>query len=197
MLLQEEYYKRHGIAIPMIRYERYVNVVLRNSEYQWLVFSGSYQENKNHPGHYNFYYLKPKHNGYSENLFENLANYDKCYWDRYEYLILTWLNGLSTPKHYGFKAIVDSKELLLVAWEIFLYTHDRWIANNTMTLGSKFYDLVEESTNPAVELTTRIFAYQKALSRIEESATASNSFKNNIACYTKNYSFWLANLINK
>lgn len=194
MYLHEEYIKRHNLEVPLVRYSEYVNLFLRTKDFKWQVLSGEWREDDRHPGKYFFRWLRPKHNSYTEReWFEDIADFDPIYWDQYEDFIYKWIRSSRFTRQSGFYAVEDEPEVSLTAWEIFLYTHDGWLARNVED--PAFSHLVMESTRRDKDCHERYGDYMLALEMIANEGIMDN-FNCRISTYTWSYSNWLAKIIN-
>lgn len=198
MYLSQEYLKRHGLEVRQAVYDETVNLILRSSNFQWLILHGEWRPPTLHPGYYVFQMFKPVHNGglgYNIKTFEPITEQSLIYWDEFERFINGWLDKCVTLRQRDFIAVESHKEAELVCWEMFLYIFDRWLADN---MDSKFFDLVMGSTKPELSFRQRRDSYLYASEMLEEYSTPYTTLQKSILQYAEksNYSEWLAKLAN-
>jgi hypothetical protein len=189
MKLQDEYVRRHGINKDFIYHCDNINVILRSKNYHWVILNARWNPATWHPGYYIFKIIKPVHNSHVDR-FNNLIDPTVIHWEEYEKFIMEWLITLTSPKFSIFKAIEDPLEAVLNTWEIFLYTHDAWVASNT---SSEFLKLVEVITRPDMSYDMRYEAHLRATQLLGDKEILFW----NIASYSEHYCVWLAKLINR
>lgn len=197
MLLQEEYLNRHGIAMPIVRYAKHVNVVLKN-KFRWVSLQGVFEEDTRHPGKYRFTFGRPFNNIYRKDAhgpFEFLNYDDQVYWHNYEDFLVDWLQTAKKYTNDGYKALTEHKEIYLTVWEMFLYAYDGMFVDHRLT--DEFYDYVYVSTNPTNAIEDRFQAYLLGMRMVENNGSTYKIYKSRFLPITQFYSTWLAELVNK
>jgi hypothetical protein len=201
MYLSQEYLKRHGLEVKHAVYDEIINLVLRSNNFQWLVLHGEWRPPTLHPGFYVFQMFRPIHNGcersgYGQSKYlESVTEQTVIYWDEFERFVYDWVRKCHSLRLRGFSAVEEQREAELACWEMFLYTHDKWLAEN---MDGKFFDLVMGSTMPGVPLVERRDSYLYAMDMLEDHSSAFSALQTVILPYAEknNYSEWLAKLAN-
>jgi hypothetical protein len=201
MYLSQEYLERHGLEVKHAVYDEIVNLVLRSDNFQWLVLHGEWRPPTLHPGYYVFQMFRPIHNGCERQvygqlkLFEEITNQTIIHWDEFELFIHDWVRKYCSLRLLGFQAVEKQKEAELACWEMFLYTHDKWLSEN---MDSSFFDLVMGSTMPDLSFVERRDSYLYAMEMLKNHLPVISALQNTILTYAKkkNYSEWLAKLVN-
>lgn len=127
MNLVSEYLNRHSLKVPVVLSTATGSLFLRskNSDKRcrWSLVSIDYVAAKYHPGTYRVITMKPIHNGLiaKGRLFDPVASND-LFWDEYESFLLDW------AKDQTLQAVDNEKEVLIVAWEMFVYGGDKRLA---------------------------------------------------------------------
>lgn len=197
MLLQEEYLNRHGITMPVVRYAKQVNVVMKN-KFRWVTLQGTFEEDHRHPGKYRFHFGRPFCNIYRKDAhgpFEFITYDDQVYWNNYEDFIVQWLPTAKKYTNDGYKALTEHKEIYLAVWEMFLYAYDGMFVDNRLT--EEFYEYVYLSTDPTNSIANRFNAYLLGMRMIENNIGMYKVYKTRFLSITQFYSTWLAELVNK
>ena len=187
MHLGKEYCQRHSINVPLVKHtQKDGTIFLRddsNLGVEWLILSFSFRGNPYHPGTYKFLNIRPIHNGYSEKLLFEIIDEDILEWDEYEDYILDFSKTTKTSK-----VVTDRTEIVLAAWEMFVYCHDRSL--------SQFADILFPSFDTELSATDRYAAYQLASNYFfENKFDFYKSWKRDMISYIKSYSHWLAEIV--
>ncbi len=136
MLLQEEYLKRRRIDLPEVHHTLGTgSLIMRldpdksDLKSRWLVVSLHWHKNPHHPGEYELRVLTPVHNSYAQgDLFQGVRGYPPQLRVQYENLEEFFLDFATA--HGKLEAVEDNPGLGLVGWEIFLFTHDSYLASS-------------------------------------------------------------------
>ena len=129
MYFWQEYIERHSIiAEPVVHYPCSGTLLLKtyDSNYwnsKWLIFSLKCADGGGYPGVYYISYYTPIRDGFKrKELFKNVGSRSEREWDDYESFIIKWSKNIK-----GALAVKNNRELIFVAWEIFVYIFDSWI----------------------------------------------------------------------
>ena len=187
MYLQEEYLKRHGITdVPIINHVTNGSLLLKIDP-GYLLMTIAWADNNRHPGNYLINHYTPIHNGYVNGFYFNKI-VDECEieWDGYYSYILNWSKGHINP-------ILDSKELILSAWEIFVFIFDGKLAN--LIPNAVLDRLIYKSLDEDLTMDQRFYGYQECLTYMSiEFPFILKAFKYNLLPHVQNYCYWLAKL---
>jgi hypothetical protein len=192
MRLHEEYILRHNLNIPVIRYDSKSNLFLKTKEapFRWSIFNISWRNQSGRPGFFEFTRMEPLYNG---NGAFRCADKGHCvYWDKYESEIFQVLQEYKEKKFFA----VQNKIRNLVAWEMFLYMYDEWISER---MDDRFYQQVERSTMPTLDIGTRTVAYRIASRMLADSHGSDKAIQMlnyQIMPMINGHSNWLENLAN-
>jgi len=190
MFLQEEYFQRHSIEIPLIKYAPR-SVVFFKADNEWNIMDISWEECNYHPGKYRIVYYGPSYDCNGD-IFNKLTGSDYCYWDEYEDFINLWVENLSQLN----LEIQDTEiKCRLFAWEMFLHVFDGWVAKNISQT-----DLLYRSTSRNFDLYERLDAYNKLSSELSYNDGFNERlsiFKNKLKIFNRSYAFWLARIFNE
>lgn len=161
--LCEEYAKRKSIDIPLIPYNKNVNVFVKRDTrpISWRVISAKWREGSAHPGYYELTYAEPIHDGYKKPSFLTyfFPPDDPCYFDQYEPQMLDLIAGLRLE---GYRA-VPVEEQVLAAWSFFLIIYDSWLGLN---MDEEFFWLVSHSLQSDLPLEARLEACNVAQKKL-------------------------------
>lgn len=143
MILQKEYYQRHGIKDPVIVHQNQLDLILKSKHNNGkFYFSAQWQHSERpRPGTYR---ISQHVLSYNEiNGFKQIGEIIDVSWDEYEEYLITWIESSKS----NFKAPRTPIENILWWWEGFLFICDEQIGkvdNNFLTLISKSVDYNEE-----------------------------------------------------
>jgi hypothetical protein len=171
MDLQQEYFARHGFDLQAVCYpdnKGSYSIVLMNKDARrlkqprFVVVNMQLHKQENHPSFYKFTQMTPLHDSFGNGAAGVLRNaWDKkVYYDEWDAFIRRW-----TDSNKGELVPISGEELVLAAMEMFLYSHDSWLAQN---LGDRQKDnlfVVLDDTLPVAERLS-------VVSEIEESIRA-------------------------
>ena len=188
MRIFEEYLDRHKIDVPIVRHCNIGTLILRGDN-RWVTLSIKWENHDYHPGQYHINMNSPIHDGYlNEIIFtKNAPIYKK--WDEYENFFLKW--GQNYPR---LKPISDPKEVVLAAWEMFVFSCDSWFSKKDSDTKKLLFESLDKDNS--IEL--RYKKYQEMLSIIEiDCPPMLRIWKYEVLVRTQNYAFWLATVLNK
>ena len=188
MFLQEEYLMRHSITdVRVINHVANGSLLLK-MDTGYLLMTIAWKENDRHPGRYYINYHTPVHDGHVKSCYFNrISDVEReIEWDEYHSYILSWVKGRITP-------VYGDKEIILAAWEIFVFFCDSMIVNFTNnTLEKLVYSSLDEDRT----LDERFQGYQECLVYISsEFPVLLKAFKHDLLPHIQNYCHWLTKLI--
>jgi hypothetical protein len=150
MNIIDEYLLRHGLSFPIVRHSDGI-VILRELQTQKLfVLSTKWITNNHHPGHY---LVELRHPSYSaskqslSNLFECRFSYEKN-WSEYEDFFFSWMRNMN------FVPILERKNIIISAWEIFVCCYEFWFLNGSDLFKEELFDTLD----PEQSLENRFFS---------------------------------------
>ncbi len=202
MVLQAEYFQRHGINIPQVCHTRTPgSLILRADDPKetdflgrWLIVTMSWREAGNHPGSYDTQFLLPIHNGYkSGNYFTSFRSYPSTLNLQYEVFEPFFLDF--SQSHGKLQAISDAREVALTSWEIFLYCYDGYLAAKQSSPALR--ESIAKSIDFEAPFLERFFSYGEAVDRLmTEQRPVFDRYETCIHIHAKRPLSWLANLVN-
>jgi hypothetical protein len=190
MQIYEEYLQRHDIGMSLVKYVSVGYLFLKKPTdigFNWEIVRFNWKEKDRSPGRYYFNVYTPVHDG---NLIEdNLVSPEiELNWDAYEDFLYDW-----TYQQKKSTVISGHKEMVLAAWEIFIFCHDTYFARN--------FDYIEpllfESLNFNSSVETRFSSYQKTMKSVSGHYSFFKQWNSLLNIYSKNYCHWLVELIKK
>lgn len=188
MFLQEEYLMRHGITdVPVVNYVTNGSILLKIDN-GYLLMTIAWKEHDRHPGSYYLSYHTPVHDGYVKSRFFNkISDFEReVEWDEYYSYISSWAKNNIVP-------VCGDKEVILAAWEIFVFCCDGMLVDFT---DSTLEKLIYLSLNDEITIDDRFQGYQECLVYISSEFPALlKSFKYDMLPHVQNYCHWLAKLI--
>jgi hypothetical protein len=194
MNIFEEYLQRNDIKIPIVRHTNFGILILRADKdiwnHNWFVFSIEWQSNSYHPGNYN---IQMRSTGFhSKN--QNLSCLLKCHssfektWSDYEQFIHSWIK-----KANGLEPIIEEKEAILSAWEIFIFINEHWFFRQSIDLKRKLFQSIDLEISVDHRYENHIiFCETEEFKRSDISSTWNNNFLREIKY---NYLTWLGLLM--
>lgn len=191
MHLHEEYILRHKLDVPVVRYDKKANVFLRTQSfpYNWGILSTQWHEPQIHPGYFEINFSEPIHNSFHRSAyFSKVMSWSQVYWDDYEKILLGCVNACRETN----LKVVPSQERVLVAWQMFLLIFDSWLAQH---MKLEFFQFVEQSTRPDLDLEVRLIAYRAAHSILVQYSEVSDVLLYQILPLIKGHATWLEKLI--
>ena len=191
MFLQEEYLTRHGITdVPIINHITNGSLLLK-MENGYLLMTIAWREHDRHPGSYYINYYTPVHNGHADGgrYFNRITDVEReLEWDEYHSYISSWVKGQIMP-------VCGDKEVILAAWEIFVFCCDGMLVD--FTSNTTLEKLIYNSLNEDASIDERFQGYQDCLAYISvEFPSMLKVFKHDVLPHIQYYCHWLAKLIN-
>lgn len=194
MRLAEEYLLRNSSCVPLVNHAHHGSVLLVRPEVRnatrWLLCVFDWEDDDSHPGTYLLNNFHPIHDSYQDGkLFIPKHSPIRLEWDEYEdYFLRNWL-----PEARGYTAVRGShRDVVLAAWEMFLYCYDSWFVRQSHSLK----ELVYKSIDTELPFADRYLGYQDTLVYLTTHfPQILKAWKYNVLCYFQNYSDWLAKLV--
>ncbi len=128
MDLCQEYYSRHNITEPCIKFAKNGTFFLRNAEgdhIKWKLYCISYVRHSVYPSKYKVKQLRPLSNR-DDYLFERVGTETSLEWDEYEDFFLELANRISNKDlDYDYSVIENQTDIFLTAWEMFVYSMEK------------------------------------------------------------------------
>jgi hypothetical protein len=188
MYLQEEYIQRHGLTdVAVINHVTNGSILLKMDQ-GYILMTISWKESQSSPGHYYINYYTPIHDGYARSrYFHKIPDVEReLDWDEYNSFIYNWSKGQIDP-------VIGDKEVILAAWEVFVYCCDGWFVDyGTQTLEK----LIFRSLDAESSIDQRFQGYQEALVLMSTEFPAMlKAFKYEVVPHVQHYCHWLAKLI--
>ncbi len=135
MDLQQEYFTRHGFDLETICYpdNREGNsIVLMNKDARrlkqprFILVSIQLNKQESHPSFYKFIQSVPSHDSFMTGSSQFKAIWDKkVYYDEWDEFMRRW-----SCSNKGELIPLANEEFVLATTEMFLYSHDSWLAQN-------------------------------------------------------------------
>jgi hypothetical protein len=192
MRLQEEYFRRHHIDTPLVNYCNQGSVILRTVDpaiwqNRWVLVTIHWIEHPQHPGFFRIDFSTPVHNGAEKSrFFTRLPSADKE-WDEYEDFMLNWVGKLE-----GVVPVRGNKQIVLAAWEMFVYCHDGWFRRQSYDLKQMLFNTLDDE----MPVNERYSAYQEMVAYFTTQHPALlKTWKYEMLYQVQYYSDWLARLI--
>jgi hypothetical protein len=185
MQLHEEYIVRHGLSVPIVRYEDVSRVMLKREDKfpKWFIFSVEWQQPDHHPGHFEKCEYFACHNGWSRREFQT-HNRERIEFSDYEHYILDWAKE---QKLNNVRVVTDKKERDLACWEMLLYIWDDWLAQNC---SSSLYVTLEQTINPELNYRQRL----DVINNIALPVSIIETYKYHLLPFV-HHATWIENLI--
>jgi len=192
MRLHEEYVRRHGLDIPVIRFDSRSNLFLKTKDapFRWSIFNIIWRPQIGKPGYYEFVQMNPLHNGQGEFCCREKDHY--VYWDQYE----SELTKIIKEYRDGGYCSIPSQFRNLMAWEMFVYMYDGWMSRR---MDGDFYRQVELSTSVKLDYDERSLALRTAIKILSDSAGSEEIIEMlnyQIMPMINGHSQWLEDLVN-
>jgi len=190
--ISDEYLMRHSIHGPFVKHtSRGVLFIREMCDYgvYWTILTTEWNHPGNHPGSYSVKYLCPVHNVRSFEFELSLECTDmRLQWEEYEDFFERF------SKSYKKSSIVNEhKEIILMAWEMFAYSHDNYLCKNF----KNHYNLLFKSLDFTTCVDSRYKSYLEFMKILGNEEVYFSSFKSDLNKYVNNYSYWLVDLIHK
>ena len=193
MQIVEEYFKRHSLTgVPLLKHSKLGYVFLREPKdfgFEWTVVSIFWRPHDYHPGNYLIRFSRPVHDSYSIEFpvpMELLRPDIKVNWDSYEEFLYDWCRTCD-KKH----VIHRRKEVILVAWEMFVYSYDSYLDCNYRNLSGLLFD----SLNFSSSVDSRFASYQNFMAYVDYKNNPFKHWKQLVNAYAKHYCYWLSELV--
>lgn len=187
MQLVEEYLKRHEIKIPHIRHFNCGYVFFRtmeSSRVKWKILKIVYVPDSSHPGTYSIISMNPYYNGYvkGSNVFSEDFNYSTIQIDELEKFLF------KLTKNYKKSEIIsDQKNVILTAWEMFVYYGDNFFSKEVPV------NLLYESLNPKLSLVEKHMAYTNVVQYLtDKKSEIVRIWRDELLNLTKYYLHWVS-----
>lgn len=193
MRLQEEYFNRHKlVGVPLVEHSSHGALLLRTFDpdvwqSRWILLSIEWNDNQYHPGHYQVDFNMPIHDGHIKGrLFSRLFP-TKLAWDEYEDFFLNWSRQLKSTR-----PVSGSREVVLCAWEMFVYCYDSWFLKQQSELKEMLFDSLDMDRT----LSARYISYQDTLIQLSTHHPAVlKAWKYEVLAQVQHYSDWLVKLV--
>jgi len=188
MRLNEEYLQRHNIVVPTIRHVSLGYLVLRypgENFFDWDVVAIEWEEPTSHVGTYHLKFFRPHKTDIDSNFLHQIGEDIVLRWDEYEDFMWTWSKSLQQGA-----IISDPMQLVLTVWEMYVYSHDAYFADNYSHLS----DLLFQSLDFNSSLAHRYDGYVRFLKSVDTKRSPFSYWNEHLSRITKNYSSWLAKL---
>ena len=194
MRLYEEYLNRHSITDVLVaKHCDSGSLILRTTDAsiwtsRWLLLSIHWENHDHHPGQYKIDMSYPIHNGYVYEIFFDQYPTITKKWHEYEEHLINWATHIK-----GAVPVVDSIDITLAAWEMFVFSYDSWFSKQAPNDIKKS---LFESINKNKPISYRHESYQDVLFYIsKEHPSVMRFWKCEFLNRLYNYSYWLAELI--
>jgi hypothetical protein len=190
--LREEYFLRHNIKTPIVKYNTPGNLLLKfpakSIDVKWRIMSINVYNKEGDAGRFDMRFYVPLHNNNS--ILKAIISdefKDQFFWEDYEEKLINRCKSLHL---HQVVPITDLKELELACWEILLYSYDSFVADLPPFIQDKFHRVLfcDQKTK---ELSESL----KTLQNLENKSMIKgwNSIKQYVD--PKSYATWIAQLI--
>ena len=193
MRLFEEYFKRHDIVdVPVVHHCAAGSLILRTTDPSlWktrlLLVSIKWENHDHHPGQYIIDMNSPIHDGYLSETFFSKPSSIRKKWHEYEDFILDWCENLK-----GVKPVRGQKEIVLAAWEIFVFSYDSWFLKQPHEIKQILY----EGLDVEKSIDYRFKHYQDvAIFLSTHHPAVLRTWRYEVLARVQNYADWLADII--
>lgn len=193
MNLCEQYYNRHKIPVSIVKHIKFGSLFFRSNNFPfWKIISISWREPLYEPGSYVIAH-KPINRFSHEIICSKSEKEFIVGWNDYEEFLPNIKNKFDLE---NFQVISNNREAILFAWEIFVYSQEKFLIQKFSHLEKHIFD----SINMENDIDLRYFAYlnfTKDYMRFgdKDSVALSFLYQNSISPYVDNYVYWLAKLI--
>jgi hypothetical protein len=138
MRLYDEYLKRHGLCLPLVRHANKSTLLFRvldNSLWQshWLLFSAEWHHKRGETGHYEVSFSAPNRD---QSTLVHLEK-AKIQWDEYDRYFMNW-PVLNTGVEY-----LSREDAASELWQIFQFCHDAWISRQPYEIQEILHDCTD------------------------------------------------------
>lgn len=192
MFLCEEYFHRHRLNVPIIRHVQSGSFFLKTNEQidYWRVITIEWLKSKNNsPYEYRIRTHIPRYDIGNLEITDrfNIRNTWTGGWDQFEKYIKSLLKDYKncTP-------IIGPRNVTMAAWEMFLFNHDSWVAEN----------LNNDKIYSTVDLDLPMDVRYRNLQEVCLSLSSSHKYlfgiwKGHLLRYLDNYCDWLGYLMER
>jgi hypothetical protein len=166
MDVQQEYFKRHGFDLKPVCYphdDAAHNIILFNkcadnqTQPPFVIASFQLHKQENHPSYYKvLQYISSYDTGSQGGSALKTVWDKKVYYDEWDDFIRVW-----SESNKGELVPVSFEKLLLASIELFIYSHDSWLASN---LHDRHKDMLVDILDDTIAFENRLLA----LKEIEE-----------------------------
>lgn len=209
MHISVEYLKRHGVDVDnFVRHDLDGCVFLRNvvdKKVHWEIHQFHWKPGQTHPGEYIYnVYVPCNHNMPEDTVFprdRKRFQQSSLYCDEKKAIVFGWDEYedfiLERTQEFDKNSVVKGmKEKIVVAWEMFAYSSDRYLTENFVQSNcDSFFD----SINPELSIDVRYKAYlafnKDVIERCKWRQNLFKLWKYDVNNYLKTYSDWWATLI--
>lgn len=210
MRLYEEYLLRHDIInVPLVHHCHNGTLILRSTNSsvwanRWVLLKIKWVDHEYRPGHYCIDMNIPIHDGYSKGIiFEKICSVEKK-WHEYENFLIDWSSGLISfvesivdSKVEGLEPITEVKEIIMVAWEMFVFVCDERFTKQPNDIQQKLFATLDKDNS----IETRYYYYRDIVTFLStQQPSILRIWKYEfleIIGDMQTYADWLAILINK
>jgi hypothetical protein len=196
--LYEEFLQRIKVSVPVIEHHTEWAFLFRTYGDGWftpfVLMTVQWVTVENRVGHYLLTYNKAIHDGYVKKLYFEKYKDVRLAWDEYEDYFKNWevRNYIKPGLSESLMPIFGDNEMLFSAWEMFVYTHDGWVARQP----PEFRVYVEGAIDDARSDNERIKSYQNALLFLTtREPNVLRAWKSEIMGRMRNYGHWLGKLL--
>lgn len=198
MKLYEEFLDRLGLNVPVIEHVSHWSFLFRTYGDGWMTPFISMRVDwtclENRVGYYQLNFNKPCHDGYYSRRFFEKYKEVRLAWDEYDDYFKNWeVRKYVKPGLVASLAPVYGDNFIFGMWEVFVYTHDGWIAKQPSEFRMYAEGVIDESKSNA----DRAIAYQNAVTYMSHcEPTALRTWKNEILePLNNNYAHWLGRFL--
>lgn len=201
MRLIEEYLARHNITnVPLAHHCSNGTLLLEASDEKlwnsrWILLSIEWVEDDFRPGKYKIEISTPVHDSYVEDFCEKslflkqqkiVPSHIK--WQDYEDFIFEWVKSFK-----GFRPIREQRDIVLTAWEMFVFMYDGWFIKQSSELKQKLFETLDKE----IPYETRYSNYQDVAVFLSfHHPSVMRCWKYDVlAVVLQNHADWLAHLI--
>ncbi|RDJ35231.1 MAG: hypothetical protein DWQ19_10475 [Crenarchaeota archaeon] len=186
MQIFEEYLQRHSITgVPLLRHTKSGYLFLRENKPKWKVLSIFWKEPTYRPGYYVVNVCTPRHNSNAFDM-EPILPEVKLGWDDYEEFLLNW-----ATEYKDGAVVADKLEVLLMSWEMFVFSHDAMLARSYPSLIGSIYETLD-FTQPK---TDRFQSYNNLAKQLDPGGGPFPTWFRSFEMYNKHYCYWLSELV--
>lgn len=189
MNILKEYSLRNKINEPIVYHVDYGVLILKNHDKSrknnWFVFSVNNHDFSQ--GEYEFAIKSPNKFPSSQTII-NLYNshfFSVKTWDQYE----SFFYNLSFVEN-NFEPIFNKKEIILAAWEMFIFINESWFLNQNLFIKNMLFETLDIEKS----LKIRYDYYEKFLA-LEKFNIFSSWQKGFLSHLEKNYLHWYRNFL--